>query len=182
MNAIPTEAGPELEAVRDMVRACMQCGTCTASCPNAAAMDVTPRRLWRLLTTGHEDEALASRSFWLCSSCYACTLRCPRGLPLTDAMAALKRLASRHDPASLREGAAFYGTFLDNVRCYGRVQETALMRRYFWAMKNPLLPLSFAPLGLKLLRKGKLHRPSTGQRGRLGPLFAATAKEEGDRS
>ncbi|NMC49284.1 MAG: 4Fe-4S dicluster domain-containing protein [Desulfovibrio sp.] len=182
MNAIPTEAGPELEAVRDMMRSCIQCGTCTASCPNAAAMDVSPRRLWRLLLTGHADEALASRSFWLCSSCYACTLRCPRGLPLTEAMAALKRLASRHDPAAAREGAAFYGTFMDNVRRNGRVQETDLMGRYFWAMKNPLLPLTFAPLGLRLLAKGKLHRPATEQRGRLGPMFATAAKDEGDRS
>jgi heterodisulfide reductase subunit C len=175
-------ASHELEAILTMVRSCMQCGTCTASCPNAAAMEAPPRHLWRLLLLGFTQEALASKSFWLCSSCYACTLRCPRGLPLTEAMAALKRLASRLDPGAVRDGAGFYGAFLDNVRRYGRVQETDFMGRYFLAMKNPLLPFSYAPLGLRLLGKGKLHRPSTAQQGKLEGLFATASGPQGDRS
>ena len=188
MNTVMADSSPdpearlELEAILAMVRPCLQCGTCTASCPNAAAMAVTPRRLWRLLLLGFVGEALASQAFWLCSSCYTCTLRCPRGLPLTEAMAALRRLASRLDPGAARQGAAFYGTFMDNVRRFGRVQETQLMSRYFLAMKNPLLPLSFAPLGLRLLRKGKLHRASTAQQGRLAALFATASGDTGERS
>jgi heterodisulfide reductase subunit C len=172
------ETGRELEAILAMVRPCLQCGTCTASCPNVAAMAVVPRALWRLLLTGFTREALASRSFWLCSSCYTCTLRCPRGLPLTEAMAGLRRLASRLDPDAAGQGAAFYATFMDNVRRFGRVQETELMTRYFWARKNPLLPLAYAPLGWRLLVRGKLHRPSPDQRGRLTDLFAAAEGED----
>ena len=41
-----------LAAVGDMVKACIQCGTCTASCPNAFAMDLTPRQLWRMVSLG----------------------------------------------------------------------------------------------------------------------------------
>lgn len=188
MNTVMTntgldqEAGRELKAILAMVRSCMQCGTCTASCPNAAVMEASPRRLWRLLLLGLTREALDSKSFWLCSSCYTCTLRCPRGLPLTEAMAALKRLASRLDPESAGQGATFYGTFMDNVRRFGRVQETDLMTRYFLAMKNPLLPFSYTPLGLRLFLKGKLHRANPAQKGRLSTMFAAAEGDKGDRS
>jgi len=37
-----------LAPVRDMVSTCIQCGTCTGSCPNAFAMDLTPRQLWSM--------------------------------------------------------------------------------------------------------------------------------------
>ncbi len=165
----------ELEAIREMVRPCMQCGTCTASCPNAFAMKDPPRTLWRLLLLGFEEEVLAHGPFWMCSSCYTCALRCPRGLPLTEAMAALRRLAARRFPRTAGRNAAFYETFMDNVRRYGRVQETALMTSYFLAMKNPFLPLEYAPLGLRMLGKGKLHGPSAAQKGELQPLFDKAA-------
>jgi len=29
------------------IRTCIRCGTCTASCPSAEAMDITPRQMWR---------------------------------------------------------------------------------------------------------------------------------------
>jgi len=174
-------AGIELEKVRDMVRACMQCGTCTASCPNAFAMHSPPRRLWRLLQLGFSDEVLEEGSFYLCSSCYACTLRCPRGLPLTEAMAALRRLSARRYPDKAGHNPTFYETFLGNLHKYGRIQETALMADYFLAMKNPLLPLEFTPLGLRMLAKGKLHAPSGVQKGRLDDMFDKAARQ-GDRS
>ena len=37
----------DLAPIQKMVRACIQCGTCTGSCPNAYAMDITPRAMWR---------------------------------------------------------------------------------------------------------------------------------------
>jgi heterodisulfide reductase subunit C2 len=168
-----------LARIQDMVRSCMQCGTCSASCPNAQAMDFTPRRMWRLLLSGFCDEVLASKTFWLCSACYTCTLRCPRGLPLTDAIGALKRLAGRPRPGADDKNGAFYRVFLDNVHKYGRVQEMDLMLHYFLAMRNPLLPLDYTPLGLKLLRKGKLHAPSGAHKGKLDRLFDKVGQMEG---
>jgi len=46
------------------------------------------------------------------------------------------------------------------------------MTLYFAAMKHPLLPFQFAPLGLKLMAKGKVsfQFPSKGQ-GRLDKMF-----------
>lgn len=170
-----------LEPVREMVAACMQCGTCSASCPNAAEMDMTPRRMWRLTLLGQGDLVFDSRTFWLCSNCYTCSLRCPRGLPLTRAMNALKRAAGQSGRGDLARKASFYVTFMDNVRIHGRVQETDLMRRWFKASGDPLMPLKFAPLGLKMMRKGKVHlaTPSAPAGGRLGKLFEKVAEMEG---
>jgi heterodisulfide reductase subunit C len=162
-----------LDQVRRMIQACMQCGTCSASCPNEFAMDQTPRRLWRMVLMGREAEIFQSRTFSLCSSCYTCSLRCPRGLPLTDAMAALKQLAARQGAASYRKGTLFYRSFLQSVRQHGRVREMEFMTFYFARLRHPLEPFRFAPLGIKLIRKGKLElqMPSRGS-GKLAAIFS----------
>lgn len=146
---------PAWEEIQERVRTCIQCGTCSGSCSSSFAMDYTPRRLWRMVQMGQFDEIFKSKTFSLCSSCYYCTLRCPRGLPLTKNIHTLKTLAFARG-AYDRKSAIFYRTFLDIVRRYGRVREMELMGRYFLAMKSPILPLSFTPLGIKLLVKGKV--------------------------
>ena len=145
-----------LETVRDMVQSCIQCGTCTGSCPNSFAMDFSPRKLWRMVLSGQKEEIFKSRTFILCSSCYYCTLRCPRGLPLTEAMSTLKQIASREDLKSYKKSIRFYKSFMDSVRRHGRVHEMEFMSLYFLSMKDPFLPLKFTPLGLKLMAKGKV--------------------------
>lgn len=167
-----------LEEVRELVAACMQCGTCSASCPNVASMDVTPRRLWRLAQLGFVDEMIKTRTFWMCSACYTCTMRCPRGLPVTRIMYALKRLAEEKGVPQARKRSAFYRSFVDNLGHYGRVQEVPLMNRYFMRMVDPLLVLSYVPTGLKLARKGKLHAPSSAHKGVLRPLIEQVERME----
>lgn len=151
----------------------MQCGTCTGSCGSAARMDYTPRQLWRMVQAGMKEDIFKSRTFWLCSSCYYCTLRCPRGLPLTDTMAALKRVATAEGHLTDHKSPPFYKAFLDIVRKYGRVRETEMMTRYFLAIKNPAVPLSFVPMGIKLMKKGKMdmQMPGIGGRGKLEKLY-----------
>ncbi len=151
-----TKKSDPLEQVRKDMHACIQCGTCTASCPNAFAMDLTPRCMWRLLVMGETKAVFASQTFVLCSSCYYCTLRCPRGLPLTSSMAALKRAAALEEPGKSKSGARFYKSFMESVRQYGRVREMEFMTKYFMSMKNPVLPLRFTPLGLRLLARRKI--------------------------
>ena len=155
------------------MRACMQCGTCTGSCCSSHGMDYTPRQLWRLVQAGLKEEIFNSRTFWLCSSCYLCTLRCPRGLPLTDIMAALKRAAVAEGRLSDKKSPRFCKAFLDTVRKYGRVREAEMMSRYFLALKNPVVPLSFIPLGIRLMLKGKitLRMPGFVGQGRLDEIY-----------
>ena len=161
-----------MASIREKMQACMQCGTCTGSCGSAYAMDYTPRQMWRMVQLGLVDEIFNSRTFSLCSSCYYCTLRCPRGLPLTESIHGLKQLAVAKGVAE-KKGACFYQTFLDTVRRYGRVREMELMTRYFIAMKSPMLPLSFTPLGMKLMMKGKVspEMPKFFGLGKLDGIF-----------
>jgi heterodisulfide reductase subunit C len=178
-NQSETTSSADLEDLKEMLRACIQCGTCSASCPNAFAMDLTPRRLWRMVLMGCSDAIFSSHTFALCSACYYCTLRCPRGLPLTDAMAALKQVAARKGISRYRRSTLFYETFMESVRRHGRVREMEFMSLYFTRMKNPLLPLEFASLGLKLMARGKtpLQIPSKGT-GKLEAIFRKVEEME----
>lgn len=161
------------------IHRCMQCGTCTASCPAAAAMDVTPRIMWRMVHLGMTDEVLHSRTMWLCSMCYQCQVRCPRGIPLTELITSLKELALERGVVSSRESAAFYRSFADVMRRYGRMREFEFMARYLLAA-NPLKAVNFAPLGLTLFRRGKVRpeAPALAGEGRLDRLFQRVAELE----
>ncbi|MHB8897013.1 MAG: (Fe-S)-binding protein [Candidatus Geothermincolia bacterium] len=75
--AVGTEVG-------DKVRSCLQCGTCTASCPVAAYSELSPREIVRLVLTGGREEVLRSDVLYFCSACYSCSVRCPMGIRLTD--------------------------------------------------------------------------------------------------
>ena len=170
----------QIGTIKEMIATCIQCGTCTASCPNNEFMDITPRHMWRLLLTDHADALFSSKSFVMCSSCYYCTLRCPRGLELTLAMSLLKQAASKLKLKQFRRSFHFYGAFLDSVKKHGRVKEMEFMTHFFMSMKNPMIPIGFAPLGLKLLAKGKIRPgfPSRGN-GKLTALFKKVAQLEG---
>jgi len=161
---------------------CIQCGTCTASCPAAPAMDLTPRQMWRLAQLGFQDQVLHSKAMWLCSLCYICHVRCPRGIPLTETIVKLKQLALQEGIGEWRESTAFYRAFSDVMRRYGRMREIEFMVRYFLAT-NPLAALGYAKLGLTLLGRGKAHLelPRLGGEGRLDRLFERVAELEGQR-
>ena len=155
-----------LAPIQNMIRPCIQCGTCTGSCPNAFAMDHTPRQLWRLVLLGRKDEIFNSKTFSLCSDCYTCTLRCPRGLALTEAMDALKQIAAAENLTQYKHSTLFYKSFIRSIRRHGRVREMEFMTNYFAALNNPLAPFRFASLGIKLIRKRKIswQLPSKGRR------------------
>jgi len=159
---------------------CIQCGTCTASCPSAAAMDITPRQMWRMVQLGLEDEVLHSKTMWLCSTCYQCQARCPRGIPLTETIAKLKQIALQERIEEWRESTAFYLAFSDVMHRYGRMREVEFMARYFLST-NPLGALGYAGMGLTLLRRGKLRPelPRLRGEGRLDRLFDRVAELEG---
>jgi heterodisulfide reductase subunit C len=150
------------EAGGTNVSACYQCGTCSGGCPTVFAMDYTPRQIIRMVHLGMKDEVLASMSIWVCSSCYTCQTRCPRGVHITDVMSALKSIAIREGriPANPK-GPVFYKTFVDIVEAYGRMWELELSLK-FTNKAEPEVPnklamlLRDAPLGLSMFTKGKL--------------------------
>lgn len=70
--------------VGEKVRSCLQCGTCTASCPVAPFSELGPREIVRLVLTGGRDEVLRREVVYYCSACYSCAVRCPMGIRLTE--------------------------------------------------------------------------------------------------
>jgi heterodisulfide reductase subunit C len=143
---------PEEEAIlhRPELLECIQCGTCSASCPTAYAMDYTPRRIIAALRAGELEKVLRSNTPWLCASCYYCTVRCPAGIQFTDLMYELKRMAVRRGLYP-RGSPALYKAFVSTVDRYGRSAETELMIRYYLSRLNPLGLLKLAPFGLKMM-------------------------------
>jgi heterodisulfide reductase subunit C len=64
------------------LKACFNCGVCTAICPAAEVSDYDPRMI--VSTVQQRDEAeleklLKSDTIWRCGECLSCKTRCPRG-------------------------------------------------------------------------------------------------------
>lgn len=169
----------ELMPEGELLRRCVQCGTCTASCPAAPAMDLSPRRMWRMVQLGLVDEVLQSKTMWLCSLCYQCQVRCPRGIPLTETITRLKERAVREGAATSPESTIFYEVFNGVVRRYGRMKEMEFMARYLLTA-DPLGAFNYAGQGVTLLARGKVHpeMPKLGGRGRLDALYERVAELE----
>ncbi len=144
------------------LKECLQCGTCTGSCPVSYAMDITPRQTVALFRAGMIEEILKSRTIWLCASCYSCTVRCPVGIQVTDTLYALKRLAMEANiypdkfPVHVLSKA-----FITNVYKYGRNFEMGLGLRYF-LKTGPTKLLGNAALGITMMKRGRMAtRPHT---------------------
>lgn len=87
----------ELAHIRETLLTCIQCGSCSSSCPAVNNMDITPRTLWQLIRWGLRDEVLSKRTFWICTQCYACTVRCPRGIITSENMRLLRKWAAEEN-------------------------------------------------------------------------------------
>ena len=124
-----------------LIRRCIQCGTCSASCPTAYAMDYTPRQLWRLVNLGFVEEVLNSRTFWLCTVCKSCQVRCPRGIDITDAMVALKEWATR-EHIQVPERLEMLG---DTVASHYNISGDDNATRLIWSENLPAPPLGVSP-------------------------------------
>jgi len=77
------------------ILSCYICGKCSAGCPISSMMDIQPHQVIRLIQLGQEEEVLKSGTIWLCSSCFTCASRCPRGINLAAIMEALRALVLR---------------------------------------------------------------------------------------
>jgi quinone-modifying oxidoreductase subunit QmoC len=157
----------------DKLRECIQCGTCTAVCPLSAYMDHTPRRLIAMTRAGMKDDVLGSRSIWVCASCYACTVECPKQIPITDVMHALKRMAIREGKHPKRFPTAVLAReFTGLVDKWGRNTESRLAMKLYLRTRPSRL-LWEAPLGGRLMRRGRmgLGRDSIRQRAQLRTIL-----------
>jgi len=64
------------------LKACFNCGICTAICPAAEVSDYDPRMVVSTVQQKDESELeklLKSDTIWRCGECLSCKTRCPRG-------------------------------------------------------------------------------------------------------
>ena len=137
------------------IKDCIQCGTCSGSCPVSWAMEETPRQIFAMVRAGMRDQVLDSLTIWTCASCYQCVGRCPQEIKITDIMYILKRMAIRENRLRSKKARALSKTFVDLVNKNGRNHETELMIKFMLAT-NPLGAFSAAPIGLSLFTHGRL--------------------------
>jgi quinone-modifying oxidoreductase, subunit QmoC len=140
----------------ERLMSCIQCGTCSGTCPLSLYMDFTPRRVVQLVREGFRDDALKSQTIWLCASCYACAAHCPQDIHITDIMYTLKRQAIREGLFPKRFPIPVLAQeFYKMVRRRGRSSEFWVVLRLM-LRTNPLGLFSMTRAGLALLRTGRL--------------------------
>jgi len=77
----------------EKINLCIQCGTCSASCPSGRRTAFRTRQIIRRALLGFRDEVLSDKDLWLCTTCFTCLERCPRGVDPTDVIIALRTMA-----------------------------------------------------------------------------------------
>ena len=119
-------------------------------------MDHSPRVLNAMLMAGSYDDVLRSRAIWVCTGCYACTIDCPKQIPVTESIYALKR-------ASMRAGVyprrfitpVLARQFVRLVDRRGRSSE-AWISLALYLRTRPFQLVRYAPVALRLMRRGRL--------------------------
>jgi heterodisulfide reductase subunit C len=140
----------------ERIKRCIQCGTCTGSCPVSYAMDLSPRQLIALFRAGEMEEIMKSRTIWICASCYACTTRCPSGIKITDTIYALKRTAMEKGMKSMAPQVQTLATlFTQNLMKYGRLHEGTLIRQYY-TKTNVRKFMDLVPLARKMWKTKRI--------------------------
>ena len=61
----------------------------------AFVMDLLPNQVIRLVQLGLAEDLEESETAWLCASCLACSVRCPKGIDIARVMEAVRQLSLR---------------------------------------------------------------------------------------
>lgn len=154
---------------------CIQCGTCSSTCPVSLYMDYTPRKLMAMIKAGFKEDALRSVTIWICSSCYSCTVMCPADIRITDVMYSLKRMAIQEGVYPKRFPTPVLAKEMTNIITNeGRNSELWVILKML-LKTNPFKLLSMASIGLSLFMKGRmgLKKESIEKKEELKSLYKA---------
>lgn len=128
------EKGVTLDSIFDTpegkrILTCIQCGTCSGTCPYGEHMDYTPRRIINMLRRGMIETVFQSDSMLRCVACYACMAKCPRGIRLSDILLPLVKeqtlINQPEMPAELQKS-------LQNTLRYGNPMGESSRKRVAW--------------------------------------------------
>ncbi len=137
----------------EKLASCIQCGICSGSCTTTLAAEFNPRQVIELIQLGAGNKVLSTSSIWTCVFCRTCTVRCPQGIDIPELMSSLRIMAVTRGAAPREDrNLKFHHSFwkilsangrLDTLRLYSKVADMQEIVRTL-------------PMGLALLRKGKL--------------------------
>lgn len=145
-QALDREFMKQVEPDWHKLLTCFQCGTCSASCPACELMDYPPRQVWQMMRLGLRDQVLNSRTYWLCTQCYACQVRCPRGIEIGETMRRLREWAVAQGygiPSQIT-------TLRNSVHATYNILNEDNATRMIWSQN-----LDPMPIGLQETRKGR---------------------------
>jgi heterodisulfide reductase subunit C len=84
---------------KEGLKACMNCGICTAICPAAELYNYDPRSIItsvQLRNNLQIKELLQSETIWYCGQCMSCKTRCPRGNTPGFIIQTLRKLSQKY--------------------------------------------------------------------------------------
>lgn len=82
--------------IREGLKACINCGTCTAICPAAEFYNYDPRQIAVMVQEKDDEQIetlLKNDKIWYCGECMSCKTRCPRGNTLGMVIIALRSMS-----------------------------------------------------------------------------------------
>ena len=84
--------------LKEGLKTCINCGTCTAICPAAEFYRYDPRKIVDTVQRQDDEEIealLKSDTIWYCGECMSCVTRCPRKNGAGLVIMALRNLAAK---------------------------------------------------------------------------------------
>lgn len=113
-----------------------------------------------MIRANKREEVLSSTSMWMCTSCYNCIARCPRGLPITHIMHGLAHYSKRLGLKPQNQPTEKFGQmFWDNLTKKGRVNELKLgLGLYFkdGFAEGVKVSLSKQKLGMNMMKAKRM--------------------------
>ena len=112
----------------EKINICIQCGTCSASCPIGTRTALRTRQILRRVQLGFRDEVLSNNGLWLCTTCSTCTQRCPRDVNPMEVLISVRSLLVEGGqvPTTIRDA-------LEGVFKYGNPWGISRSKRSDWA-------------------------------------------------
>ncbi len=159
MGTQPTpgwKSSPALANLRSVTAdVCFQCNRCTAGCPLASNMDLTPAQVVHHLLLNDWDPVLKSEAIWVCVHCETCTARCPQEVDISKLFNAARVIAWREGRVAKDQAiATYFASFLENLYLYGRSAELPLTVICKLKSEDYLRDVG---LGLRLIARGRLN-------------------------
>lgn len=141
------------------LRRCYFCRSCGNGCPFVTAMDVPPYAVMRMVHYGLREEALSTRTIWICVNCHTCASQCPMAIDIAAMMNTLCHMAlEERVPVPTPDILKFHLEVVRSIERHGRTHKLGIMLRLKLLTGEWFKDVD---VGLKMLSKRKLDlRPS----------------------